>query len=675
MQEESLTKRFLARFGAGDARVGAGLGAILIGAAVVYLPALGNEFVFDDRPQILDNPFLSQWWFVPRSFLSDVVWFRDPAHLPQSPYYRPMHDLWLWINFQLFGFHPLGWHAAMIALHLLTLWLVFRAAVKLSGNRWTGLLATALFASMPIHAGVVAYPAAIGAALSATFELAAFDSYLRWRAIRGAGMQGYPTLVFSLAMFAGALLSYEGSAVFPGIIVAYALLLEPIGSEVIGAGIRIEAVARGAAASTWPYVVEAIAYLGIRYTVIGAAIQRNVNADITMKDALLTIPGMISDYAALLVFPWRAAPAHGLAVVRSAVSPAFILPLIGLAAVITALCLAILRNPHRRLYLFCAAWIAAAIAPMLDLPGLSAQEFVQDRYLYLASFAPCLMIADIVVCFASWNPRWIPFVAAGAAVATIGSAIFLFSAERYWRDDVTLFSRCVVEAPRSFVWRQRLGLALRARSDINGARRELEMAAKLAPTDGQTLYQLGRVYARLNASRRAESLIAAGLKRLDFPPPGGYAELALAADASGDTKQSEAAIEEAQKLPGGGGAAAIALAQIKFRHGDSHGAETILRNFLKTNSGNPEALAVLGAVLSAEHRYDEALAAVRQAAQADPSQPLLHYLIALALHQMGRDPEARAECAVALSGEPNDPGARDLMAILSRAPATNGLVR
>ncbi|HVN63871.1 MAG TPA: hypothetical protein VMT58_04495, partial [Candidatus Binataceae bacterium] len=211
---------FLARLGNGDPRVGVGLVAVLAVTAIAYFRALGNEFVGDDWDLIVNNGYLGNWSFIWTSMVNDVLWFHDPRHTPYSLYYRPMHDIWLAINFHLFKFNPIGWHAATVALYLIVVWLVFRVAARISGDNWTGLLAAALFGLMPIHAQAVAWPAAVCQPLVAAFELGAFELYLRWNG------ESHRTrdLAISLGLYAAALLTYESAVVFPLLIGVYAAL-------------------------------------------------------------------------------------------------------------------------------------------------------------------------------------------------------------------------------------------------------------------------------------------------------------------------------------------------------------------------------------------------------------------------------------------------------------------
>ena len=203
---------FFAKLGGGDSRAGAALMAILIATAIVYCRSLGNGFVFDDSGLFASNRYIGDWSFIWKSLAYDPVWYLWPGTSPVLPYYRPLQNIWFAFNFHLFGLNPIGWHATMIALHLLAVWLVFRAAWLLAAEIWTALLAAALFALMPIHVSAVAYASAIGTPLSAAFEFGAFLFYLQWWQTRGTPKAQPNELAASLALFAGALLSYDGAA-------------------------------------------------------------------------------------------------------------------------------------------------------------------------------------------------------------------------------------------------------------------------------------------------------------------------------------------------------------------------------------------------------------------------------------------------------------------------------
>jgi Dolichyl-phosphate-mannose-protein mannosyltransferase len=187
--------------------------------ALASLPLLGNDFVWDDDVEILHNAYLGQWSFFWKSFFGDELWFLDPRTLRHSQYYRPLFDIWYALNYHLWGLNAVGWHAAMVAVHLLVVLFVFKTALALTRDRWAAFLAALLFGLMPIHVEAVGWVSATNVP-STAFVLAAFCFYIQ----RRENPARY--WLASLALFAGGLLTYEGTAAFPALIAAYAFLLE-----------------------------------------------------------------------------------------------------------------------------------------------------------------------------------------------------------------------------------------------------------------------------------------------------------------------------------------------------------------------------------------------------------------------------------------------------------------
>lgn len=254
----------------------------------------------------------------------------------------------------------------------------------------------------------------------------------------------------------------------------------------------------------------------------------------------------------------------------------------------------------------------------------------------------------------------------GVSAAALCFAVRTFSVQRFWHDEVTLFTRCVEDAPTADFWHYRLGVTLQTRGDLIGARDQFETAVQLAPNYVAALYQLAHVDEAMGDLRGAERVTAERVKRYQHPPLAAYTDLAFAADAAGDEKGVAAALAQAAAMPGGIETAALTRAQLLVRHGDSKGAEQLLRDLLQQDPDDTGTLGNLGAVLLSEHRYAEALAIYQRAASISPPALLFHYQIALTLHQMGRDREARDECARVLAAVPDARPAQALMAEIER---------
>jgi tetratricopeptide (TPR) repeat protein len=541
-------------------------GGVMLLTALLYLRCLGNGFVFDDHEMIVINGYIGQWSFLWRSLVNDSWWFRDPLHLPQSSYYRPLQDIWLGLHYQLFGLAPAGWHATMVALHLIAVWLVFKIAERLTGDLRAALLAALLFGLLPVHAEAIVWPTAIPLSLSGTFELAAFYLFIK----RDGNERR--NLILALLLYAGALFTHESAVVFPAIVALYVFLIDaPKAVSAIGAQLRQTLI------RTAPLAAETLVYLVIRYCVLGFISRPNPVNHATLAQVLLTIPPALAIYLSLLLMPWTAGPSHRLTILTSAASPEFWLPAGSLLVAAGAFVLLTRVDRRGRLYLFCAAWTAIALAPMLNLSGLFQQGLIQDRYLYLASAGWCLIVADLMIRFAdrSAGARRAAYVLTGAIVVTCGAA--LWQVQSYWHDEVALFTRCIDEFPESAIWHNRLGMALEARGDLTGADRALSASLKLDPEDGATLYDLGLVHAKLGRVNDAAREVAEGLKRLPYAPPDAYLVLAQLYEASGDHASSEAALKYAESLPGGIEAVGLARARMKAAQGDDAAAAEVLR--------------------------------------------------------------------------------------------------
>ena len=425
------------------------LALILIGTALVYSRSLGNEFIRDDSWEIVGNRYLADWSFIWKSLVSDDWWFDDPLDLPQSGFYRPLHDIWLWLNFHLFGLNPVGWHAAMIALHLAVVWMVYRVTSLLTDPS-VGLLAAALFALVPVHADAIVWPSTIAQPLSAFFQLGAFEFYLRSRADGGAGEPWRRRLALSLALFGGALLCHESAAVFPALIAAHAFLFPRFSIE--GTAVPLLDRARGALAAIWPYALEVAAYLGMRLWIFGGFFGLQIQAGIRaavwplLRTVALAFPQVFAAYLTALIAPWQAGPVHpALDYLWSIGSMGFYLSAAGLAALFGTGAMLLRRNPHRRLYLFCTAWILIALGPVFagSFPGVDNQ----DRYLYLPSFGFFVIAASLAVDFARGGEWRVKAAWIGTAAVLLGSAVLLFSVQRFWHDPAALQSIAVEENP------------------------------------------------------------------------------------------------------------------------------------------------------------------------------------------------------------------------------------
>jgi hypothetical protein len=458
--------------------------------------SLFNGFVFDDLSGIQRNPFIKQWSSLWKSLYHDVWWFRDPHLLPQSPYYRPLQNIWFALGYHLFGFNPIAWHAAKIVLHLAVVLLAFRAAEVLSGDVTVGLVSALLFGILPAHAEVVAWISAIPQPFAAGFELAALILAIEGRKDRRKR-------ACSVACFVAALLSFEGAIVFPVLLGAYWLMFGEGGEhkdEILPLTIR-QVLMKCA-----PYLVACVGYLIARFLVMShhaqiAGIDPGVMPGYMqgIVGQFATMPEVMLYYLAILVVPFLAGPAHPLDWVKSFSSPYFYVPLAILLLLAASGWLAVRRSPRRKLYIFCAIWFLVSIAPMMNLAGV--WDLVQDRYLYLPDFGWCLIAGDCLVrwCRSGNRILW-PSL---AALMLSGWCLSFWKVESYWNDQLTMYKARTIMAPEQPRWHYDLYVEYLERNDYTDSEHELEEMVRLKPSARKYHFLLHVVEERLGNSARA----------------------------------------------------------------------------------------------------------------------------------------------------------------------------
>jgi tetratricopeptide (TPR) repeat protein len=137
--------------------------ALLIAAGIlVYIPTLKNDFVFDDRALVSNNPLLKGAGGITEVLTSG----------------RTFRMITFVIDHALYGMNPSGFHATNILLHILTGILAFLVLRRISGQPIVGFVAALLFLCHPLTTEAVASVANRKESLHSLFSLLAILTYL-----------------------------------------------------------------------------------------------------------------------------------------------------------------------------------------------------------------------------------------------------------------------------------------------------------------------------------------------------------------------------------------------------------------------------------------------------------------------------------------------------------------
>jgi protein O-mannosyl-transferase len=461
--------------------------ALLPAALVVlaYLNALGNPFVYDDRPTVVDNPSLrdlSNWRYI----------------LAYTPF-RPLVNISYALDRLVWGVRPLGYHLTSLLLHALNATLLLRLGARAAedSNRRgamnldpsaVGFAAAALFAVHPLLSEAVAYASGRSELVAGTFFLCGLLSARRWFRGDGAGWAaGY------LGCLALALGSKESGAALVVVAWLYDALL---GGQEGGGGRGRRAWLHGA------LVVLGLAAAAYRlHAYLGTEM---VHLDRGFGVQLRTEAVVLWRYLRLLALPYGQSLIHPAQSIPSPLDPRALAAIAGLAAVAYLLWRSRRRAPVVTLG---CVWFVAALAPSSVVPLF---ELMSEHRLYVATAGLALAAG------AGWSLWQGRPAARGWARAVLAAAIAILLAltvarNRVWADTVTLWRDAAAKAPLTWAPRYALADALRARDGCAAAVPVYREALELKPGDGATLTNLGTCLAVMRNYAEAEAVLEQAL--------------------------------------------------------------------------------------------------------------------------------------------------------------------
>lgn len=334
-----------------------------------YLNVINGEFVIDDVALYVDNTAFTANHNIGRFFLSNL-WDHASVEINNSPLYRPLLLIVMWVSQTLFGGNVVAYHLFNIGLHLtaaLLLLTLLRRLLPASGLL-PALAGALIFAVHPVHVEAIAWISAFGHAMATALLLGSMLGYLRYT--EGGG--GRYWFALSLTLFALALFSMETTIVFPLLITAYEYL-------------RLRRINFG---RVLPFWILLVLYFVVRKLVLGQLAPLNFDHALAWGTALNFVIG----YIEFLFVPWPQfvyleLPAHGIATPTGGVL-ALILVAIAFVAVR-------LKTKEKTVLLFGLCWILLALAPPI-LASFNPFPLFALRTLYLPSVGVSILVAWLV---------------------------------------------------------------------------------------------------------------------------------------------------------------------------------------------------------------------------------------------------------------------------------------
>ncbi len=325
---------------------------------LVYLNALHGEFVWDDFNLVVYNKLIQSFAYWPQFFTQGLL-----AGIQESAsFYRPLQTLTYAVDYFFWKENPFGYHLTNTLLHTGVAVLTYFFVRRIGKDERVAFWAAAMFVVHPVHVEAVSYISGRADLLAAGFML---FSLLLADQVR--------TRIWSIGLFALALLSKEQALIFPALLLLCDFYLKK--------KIQISKII--------PYLLVAGVYLFWRFNFV-ESMRATALADTKFIDRLLGFFVAMAEYPRLLFLPFNLHMEYG----RPAFSMSDYRVWVG-AGVTAAMIFYIVKNSSARpIGFFCVAWYLLLILPQSNLFPINA--YMAEHWLYLPSIGFFILLADLV---------------------------------------------------------------------------------------------------------------------------------------------------------------------------------------------------------------------------------------------------------------------------------------
>ncbi len=465
---------------------------------VVYLNSFPVPFVFDDHPNIRDNPSI-------RLTAIDFEGLHTAAfesHIGQ----RPVANISFALNYLAGGYDVKGYHLVNILIHIVNGLLVYFLALILLRRDQTlarrkpaserrlhlaALFAAAIFIAHPAQTQAVTYIVQRMTSMATMFYLMSLLFYLLGRRRkRRSGRSAY--WLAALASWLLALGSKEIAATLPVVIVLIEYLFFRDRGKAwpgIGPGYLLFALAASAGVVLFYLGAEPVATIAGQY----------VDRDFSPVERLLTEFRVLVFYLSLMLFPYpgRLSLEHTFTISHSLVDP---ITTLAAAVILVALLFAALRLARRHPILsLCIFWFLITLSIESSIVGL---ELAFEHRLYLPMFAFALAVAYLFSLTPARHRAVVTMLAGTLVVMLVAASVVR---NMVWQDREALWADAVSKNPTSHRARNNLGRVLTERGKREQAALQFGAAIEIKPNYAEPHNNLGTLHAQAGRFEEAQA--------------------------------------------------------------------------------------------------------------------------------------------------------------------------
>ncbi len=463
-----------------------------------YSVALRNDFVWDARAAIIEDPSIREFRYAPFYFKEDFSKHapHDSGMVATLKYYRPLSKMLFLLEYNLFGSRPFGYNAVNILLNAVVVILCYLFVLASTGSPPVAFFSVLLYAVNPNRAEAVSWVYSASYLLAALFSLLSLLFYQRRK--------------YSLAivMFALSLFSQESAVMLPAVILLYEFFVNE----------------KRSLKDYFPAVLF-FCVLGLFLAVRTAAVGRPPFTELKFGVWANTVAVVVKRYVKIFFIP------DGVVTLYpknffAALSPETVASYIVLAFLIG---IGILLHAKKRAYLFWYLWFFIWLALAFNI-GKFAEYLMAEKTLYLASLGFCVLITLLIFDLLA-NNRRLPVIVLAVFIA--GQSVMTFQKNLYWKDTETYLEKGLEFAPGFYLAHYALGCEYASKGAYEKALTEFKKTVASNPSYSYAYNNMGNIYLMEGSVDLAISVWHEAI-RVDPANPNPYFNLGLAAEKRGN---------------------------------------------------------------------------------------------------------------------------------------------
>ncbi len=590
-------------------------------ALVVYAQTFTHDYVLDDEDAIVKNVNVQQGV----DGLS-AIWsseYRSGFSNEKGSLFRPMALTLFALEWELWPNNPIPPHVLNVLLYMLCCWLLFFWLKRLliDSDPWLLLFISLLFTLHPIHTEVVANIKSADELLSVIFSLLALTTSLAFYD-NSKRIWGIATVI----LFFLALSSKEG--VITLVAVAPLMLMLFRGREWKQIGLSLT-----------PFVVAIVGYFVLRVNALGGLIGveetpilDNLLVGLDGFERFTTTVGLAGVYVAKLIFPESLS--HDYSIGQFEAMGVIELPVLFGFIVFGAMVFAASKTFGKQKIVSFSILFFLLTFSIYSNVVVTIGTHMGDRLMFLPSIGFCAGLGWLFWKWATLKTevfQWRKMGVAGVFFLLISTmyGVKSFNRAGEWKDELTLYTADVKNAPNSTRTHYRLGLTmnkqgLAAKNDgakkrwFDSAKKELGLALEIYPDFSDALGEMG-----------------------------------LSLQNLGEYEQAQAYNRRALKINPNHVSANNNTGVVYFLQGEVEEAIPHFERTLEINPNYREAAGNLGTCYGTLGQYEPAIKWFRRSIEIDPSHAQSYFFIALTYQNMGEQVLSDEWIAKARQIDPN----------------------